>query len=483
MTDSQKKFYITTPIYYVNDKPHVGHIYTTVVADVLARYRRSKGDEVFFLTGTDENAQKSVEAANKAGKDIKDYTDELAGIWRETFLKLNFSFDRFIRTTSPEHRKAVEEFYSLVQAKGDIYQADYEGYYCKGCEGFVTESELTDDGYCPFHLTKPELIKEKNYFFKASKYKQELLDHIEKHPEFIQPMSRRNEVVNYIKEHFVDFSISRQSVKWGIPLPTDPTQVIYVWFDALLGYFSGIGFGQDDVKFDKFWPADVQLVGKDIIKFHCAYWPTMLLSAGYELPKTIYANGFFTSEGKKISKSLGNAIDPLELAKEYTFDAIRYFLLREIPFGDDGDFSTSRLKERYNSDLANGLGNLVQRTLNMISQYADGKIDQENTSNLPVKFDKVDELIDKFKFDQALQEIWRGITWANKFIEDEKPWELYKNNDQDKLASVLGQLYAIIKEVNKHIEPFLPETSEKINKLLTASKIVPPEVPLFPRKL
>lgn len=477
-----ERFYITTPIYYVNDKPHIGHTYTTVAADVLARYHRQKGDETFFLAGVDENAQKNVEVAREKGKDVKEYVDEMAAVWRETWLTLGISFDRFIRTTSPEHINASAMFFNRVYEKGDIYLGDYEGLYCVGCEEFKTESDLDEQGHCPDHKKKPEVIKEKNYFFKLSKYRQPLLEHIEKNPNFILPEKRRNEVVNYIREHMTDISISRQAMEWGITLPIDDDHKIYVWFDALLNYFSGIGYGQDEIKFNKFWPANVQLVGKDIIKFHCALWPAMLMSAEFPLPKTVFAHGFFTIDGDKISKTIGNVVDPVQLQKEYPFDAVRYFLLREIPFGEDGDFSFDRLKERYNADLANDLGNLVQRTLSMIRQYLDGTIDREQKHVSPVTFEKVGVYLDAFKFENALQEIWQGVTWANKFIDTEKPWELNKAGEHEKLAEVLARLHSIIKEIAVALDPFMPQTSKKIIELLQQEKISPPAEPLFPRK-
>jgi methionyl-tRNA synthetase len=482
MITKQNKFYITTPIYYVNDKPHIGHTYTTVAADVLARYHRSLGDETFFLTGTDENSQKNLEAAKKQKKDVSVFTDEMAGIWRETWLSFGISFDRFIRTTSTEHIKAATEFFNRVNTKGDIYQGDYEGLYCVSCEEFKTENDLDKNGNCLEHKIKPKLIKEQNYFFKLSNYRDQLLEHIEQNPDFIKPDKRRNEVVSYIKDFMTDISISRQSMDWGITLPIDDEHKIYVWFDALLNYFSGIGYAQDEVKFQKFWPADVQLVGKDIIKFHCALWPAMLFSAGYSLPKTVFAHGHFTVNGDKMGKSMGNAIDPVKLSEEYSFDVIRYFLLREIPFGEDGDFSLTRLKERYNADLANDLGNLIQRSLKMIDQYLSGQISQEQQHDSPVKFDMVGTYLEDFKFDLALQEIWQGIAWANKFIDDTKPWELAKAGDTEKLTEVLARLYVIIKEVNIALEPFMPETSAKISEMLNADKLKAPEEPLFPRK-
>ncbi len=482
MTDSKNTFYITTPIYYVNGKPHIGHAYTTIVADTLARYHRQKGDETFFLMGTDENSQKNVEAAKKTGKEVGVYVDEMASVWRETWLNLGISFDRFIRTTSAEHKKAVCEFYQRVYDKGDIYPGEYEGLYCVGCEKFITESELDENGECPDHKKKPEAIKERNYFFKLTKYRDRLLEHIERHPEFIQPEKRRNEVVSYIKDFMEDFSISRQAMEWGIRLPTDEKHAIYVWFDALLNYLSGIGFVQDEIKFDKFWPADIQLIGKDIIKFHCAYWPAMLMSAGLPLPKTVFAHGFFTVDGDKMSKSLGNAVDPVELAKEYPFDAVRYFLLREIPFGEDGDFSLKRLQERYNADLANDLGNLVQRALNMIDKYCDGSVDRDIKIDMPFSVETVRLHIESLKFDQSIIETWKGVSWANKYIEDAKPWELHKSGEHEKIKEVLSRVYVVLADIAETLTPFMPETANKIKKLLSTEKLSPPSEPLFPRK-
>ncbi len=473
------KFYVTTPIYYVNDKPHIGTIYTTIVADVLARLHRQLGDEVMFLTGTDENSLKSIDGAKKAGvKDIQEYVTEMSSTFRESFLALGLSFDRFIRTTSNEHKKAVELFYKKVKENGDIYKGFYEGLYCRGCEAFISEDDLVD-GKCPEHpKQEPEFLKEENLFFKASKYKEALLRHIEEHPEFIQPTSRRNEVTNYIRDHFNDVSITRQSLEWGIPAPDESGHVIYVWFDALINYLSGIGFGLDQDKFSKFWPADLHLVGKGIIKFHCALWPAMLMSADLPLPKQVFAHGHYTIDGKKIGKSMGNAIDPLELRREYPFDAIRYFLLREVPFGEDGDFSFERLKIRYESDLANDYGNLVMRFASMTEKYLDGVVE-------PIKHASVKEeamkLTAGLKFSESLELIWKQFSWANKEIDTQKPWVLAKEGKIDAIRDLLGKIRFTIVDATEALQCVMPETAKKVLGIVNAEKIGTVAEPLFPK--
>lgn len=477
---NMKKFYVTTPIYYVNDKPHIGTVYTTIVADVLARLHRQLGDEVMFLTGTDENSLKSIEGAKKAGmKDIQEYVTGMSSTFRETFLALGLSFDRFIRTTSNEHKKAVELFYKKVKDKGDIYKGFYEGLYCRGCEAFITESDLVD-GKCPFHPNKePEKIREENLFFRASAYRDQLLEHIDKNPSFVQPASRKNEIVNYIKDHFTDVSITRQSMEWGIPAPDESGQVLYVWFDALLNYLSGVGFGLDQDKFSKFWPADVQLVGKDIIKFHCALWPAMLLSAGLPLPRTVYAHGFYTVNGQKIGKSNNNTIDPLDLKKDYPFDTIRYFLLREIPFGEDGDFSFERLKIRYESDLANDYGNLVMRFAAMTEKYLNGIV--EPISHATVK-DAALKLFVDLKFSDGLELVWKRISWANKEIDSQKPWVLAKEEKTSEIRELLGKIRFTIQDATEALQCIMPETAKKVLEIVNQGKIVAVAEPIFPKK-
>jgi methionyl-tRNA synthetase len=353
------KFYITTPIYYINGQPHIGSAYTTIVADVLARWREQRGEHVVFTTGTDEYSQKTVEAAKKLGEEVGPYTDRMAKIWIDAWAKLGISNTDFIRTTEERHIETVKDMWGRMDAAGDIYKGRYEGLYCKGHEAFMTEDELVD-GLCPEHKTKPELVSEENYYFRLSKYQQPLLDLYETQPEFVAPAHRFNEIKSFVENGLEDISFSREKKSWGIPVPNDPEQVIYVWADALINYITAVGVeGWED------HPADIHAVGKDILRFHAVIWPAMLLSAGLPLPGQIIANGFLTVDGTKISKSLGNAIDPFDLVARYGIDGLRYFLLREIPYGSDGDFTEEKMKERYNADLANGLGNFAARVLTL----------------------------------------------------------------------------------------------------------------------
>ncbi|MFI5240583.1 MAG: methionine--tRNA ligase, partial [Candidatus Saccharimonadia bacterium] len=405
------KYFITTPIYYINDKPHIGHTYSTTVADVLARFHRQHGDEVMFSTGTDENSQKTVQAAEKLGTtDIAAYAGGMATMWENTWKDLSISFDRFIRTTEEAHKKAVYEFIKRVDAAGDIYKGIYEGLYCVGHEAFLNAEELVD-GLCPDHKTKPEHVKEENYFFRLSKYQQALLDHIKANPAFIVPETRKNEVVSFISSGLKDISISRKTKKWGIAWPDDHEQAVYVWFDALINYLTVAGFPAKN--YEHWWPADVHVVGKDIIKFHATIWPAMLMSAGIKIPERVVAHGFFTINGTKISKSLGNAIDPVELAGSYGNDALRYYLLKEIPFGADGDFNRQRFENLYTSELANDLGNLVQRVGSMIVRYLDGKTGPVEPHSHDAT--NIYTAIGQFQLDRALEEIWRMVRELNQY--------------------------------------------------------------------
>lgn len=462
------KYYITTPIYYINDKPHIGHAYATFVADTFARYHRLKGEDVFFLTGTDENSTKNVDAAREKGfDDIQSYLDMQSEIWRNTWKSLEITNNDFIRTTEDRHKRGVEKFFRIVHANGDIYKGSYQGLYCAGCEAFLRESDL-EQGLCPFHKKRPERIEEQNYFFRASKYREALLAHIEKNPDFIQPVSRRNEITNYIKDHFEDISISRENIEWGIRLPIDETHVIYVWFDALLNYLTGIGYGSDEEKFLGYWPADTHIVGKDIIKFHCALWPAMLLSAGLPLPRKVFAHGFFTIEGQKVSKSLGNAIDPLLLRERYGLDVLRYFLLREIPFGGDGDFSEARLQERYVSELSKGIGNFTSRVLTLAEKSGAEKFD---ATRLPAEQEAARAVADsRFAWQkgfencalhESLNAVHDLIAWGDRYIDKSKPWTLLKD-DQQSAVQILSILVELLRQTSLFLLPFMPHTAAAI---------------------
>ncbi|MFO0764839.1 MAG: methionine--tRNA ligase [Patescibacteria group bacterium] len=494
------KYFITTPIYYVNDKPHIGHAYTTMVADVLARFHRSLGDKTHFLTGTDENSQKNVQAMEKAGEsDLKGYLDRMAGSWQQTWKDTGISFDDFIRTTEERHIAGVNRFWDAVKKSGDIYEGEYVGLYCTGCEAFKNESEVVNNR-CVLHPNKDlDQLKEKNYFFKLSKYQDQLLALCDDASEFVMPEERRHEIRNIVKDHLNDVSISREAkaVGVGIPVPGDDSQVIYVWFDALVNYLTAVGYGTNDELFKQWWPANLHLVGKDIIKFHCALWPAMLLSAAQSdellrgkdgkalLPKRVHAHGFFTIDGQKISKSLGNAIDPLDFRDTYGLDVVRYYVLREIAFGSDGDFSRTRLHDRYVNDLGNTLGNLLQRTVAMSRKYCENAVPQADTleASLSVSPESawagregleaiakaVTEALHADRADLALEAIWFGIgdgqrsglMQANKLIEETQPFKLVKENPK-----AVGEiLYAVLESLRWHavlLGPLMPETSKKI---------------------
>lgn len=476
------KYYLTTPIYYVNAKPHIGSAYTTIAADVLARYHRRDKD-VYFLTGTAEHGSKIATYAAAAGKTPQEFVDENSQLFKQAWEKLNISYDDFIRTTEPRHEKAVKIFFEKLQQSGKIYEGEYEGLYCVGHEAFIKESELDAQGNCPDHGKPPEKVKEHNWFFKLSEYAPILKELITSEKLLIEPLGRRNEVLGFIDQGLEDISISRQNVSWAIPLPWNPKETIYVWLDELFNYCSAIGYGQDEEKFKKYWPADLHLMGKDIIKFHGIIWPALLIAIGEKIPKKVFSHGYFTVNGQKISKTLGNVIDPVELVEEYGADAIRYFLLREIPFGGDGDFSHERLRERYNSDLANGLGNLVSRTLNMIEKFWP---DFDEQPELPTAIEQtiigVEAYLEKLAFDMALTQLWRAIAWADLLIENRKPWELAKLGKEDELKATLRQLFAALQEITKNLEPFMPETHDKLKALLAARPLIKPAEPLFARK-
>ena len=458
------KFYITTPIYYVNDRPHIGHAYATIAADSLARYHRMLGESVYFLTGTDENAEKNVEAAHQAGVDIFDYVDSMSATWRLTWDELGISNDDFIRTTEDRHRTGVNAFWSVVAAQGDIYRGTYTGLYCVGCEAYYTKSDLNDDGCCPLHLTKPKELREENYFFKLSAYRDRLLQHLADHPDFVQPETRRHEVLNYIRDHLTDMSVSRPNRGWGIPVPGDDTQTIYVWFDALINYLTAIGYGTDQAKFGEWWPASLHVVGKDIIKFHCALWLAMLMSAGLPLPRQVFAHGFFTLNGQKISKSLGNTIDPKDLAETYGLDALRYFLLREISFGGDGDFSVERIAARYDADLASGLGNLASRVTTLADGCSNAKVGSDAlVSDFTAAWKRYHAALEAHQPHEAIEVLWNTMKSCDRYIDEKEPWRLSKDEArEEELAIVLGTLIEALRQIAWLLVPLLPDAATKI---------------------
>ncbi|MEX0748811.1 MAG: methionine--tRNA ligase [Candidatus Saccharimonadales bacterium] len=469
------KFYVSTPIYYINAPAHIGNAYTTVAADVLARYYRQQNDEVFFSVGTDENSQKTVKAAEQQGLPVGEYADALAAQWKLVWDRLNISYDRFVRTTEQDHQTAVYAMFERLQASGDIYKDTYRGLYCEGCEGFVRPGDLKN-GLCPDHQVAPQEIEEENYFFKLSRYQQALLDHITANPEFIQPESRRNEVVAFITRGLDDFSISREGKEWGIPYPGDPAHKIYVWVEALMNYLTVTGYPA--AGYESIWPADVHLVGKDIIKFHCVYWPALLMSAELPLPRTVMANGFLNIGGTKISKSLGNAIDPLQLVETYGVDALRYILLRSTPFGQDGDFTMERFEAVYNSDLANDLGNLVSRVAAMITKYQEGTIGP--AADPAHDTSPYHSAIKNFRFDLALEQVANFTKDLNLYIEEEKPWQVARE-DPEHLQEILAYLASNLVRVGQMLQPFMPETGEKIATMFGGTQLIPIEGTLFPK--
>lgn len=467
------KFYVTTPIYYINDVPHIGHAYSTIAADVLARhYRRKLGqDNVLFSTGTDENSKKTLESAEKAGQSVTEYIEATTKKWRDTWDKLDISYDRFIRTSEPAHAKSVETF--IEKIRHDVKKGVYEGLYCYRCEAFYKESELVE-GKCPVHKIEPESVKEENYFFDLPKYSQALIDWINGPDQPVRPLARQNEVLAFIKRGLEPISISRAGQKIGLELPFDKSQKIYVWIEALVNYLTVAGYPEGD--WSQWWDSVLHIVGKDIIKFHCVIWPAMLLSAGIELPRQVFAHGFFTIDGEKISKSLGNSIDPTALVKTYGNDALRYYLLREIPFGGDGDFSHQRFEAVYNSDLANDLGNLVQRVASMLERYSGGKFDQHEVEPIA----GVDERLEELAFDKALETIFARIRAQNLFLEEKQPWTLAKT-DQAGALKILSQVAAELIQIAEYLAPFLPDTSEKIRQTFTGGKVDTSVGILFPR--
>ncbi len=474
-----EKFYITTAIDYVNSLPHLGTAYEKVAADAIARFMRMDGYDVHFQMGNDEHSANVKKEADKRGLDVKKYCDEMRVKFEAIWKDLEISYDDFIQTSEPRHHAGVKAFIELIQknSPNDIFEKEYEGWYCESCEAFQTEKDLVD-GLCPNHKTKPKWLKEKNYFFRLSSYREKLLKHYEDHPAFILPEIRKNEVVSFVRSELQDISISRASFPWGIPFPNDPSHVVYVWFDALVNYLSAIGFGDPKKDYKKLWPADLHVIGKDITRFHCVIWPAMLVSAGLEIPKTVFGHGFVFLKGEKMSKSLGNIVTPLDIVPQYGADALRYYLLRESSFGSDGDFTWDNFIKRYNSDLANDLGNLLNRTLGMAAKYLDGNIEvpsktvvhpedaglQKMTDGV---LDKVRAEMDYRKtgdvnFHKALATIWSVVGAADKYIDTCAPWKLAKEGKAEDIARVLYNVLDTVRNVAILVAPFIPGASKKI---------------------
>jgi methionyl-tRNA synthetase len=466
MKVSMARFYVTTPIYYVNDVPHIGHAYTTVAGDVLTRWRRLWGDEVFYLTGTDEHGLKVQRAAEARGVTPNQLVDEVAGHFRYTWDGLDIAYDDFVRTTEPRHYAAVQQFLQAIYDNGDIELGTYEGLYCVSCEAYYSEDELVS-GNCPIHGTPVEHVVEQNYFFKLSRFTDRLLAHYAEHPDAVQPESRMNEVLGFIRGGLHDFSMSRTSINWGVPLPWDPQHVAYVWADALFNYCTAVGYASDDARFAKWWPVDYHLVGKDILRFHAVYWPAMLMAAGLEPPRCVFAHGWLLVGGEKMSKTRLNQIAPADLVADFGVDGFRYHFMVDQRFGPDGDFSYEAMVQRYNADLANNFGNLANRVLNMAMNYCGGVVPDARADGplrdaAPRAFAGLSDALTRLDFASGFNSVWELIRAANAFIEDSKPWELNKQGDAAAVAAVLGDCLESLRIVALLASPVIPNAAGEL---------------------
>ena len=472
-----KKSYITTPIYYVNDIAHIGHAYTTIIADTLARYSRLSGLDTYFLTGTDEHGQKIEEAAKTKGKSTKAYADEISATFKDLWDDFDISYDKFIRTTDDEHKIGVQKAFSTMNKNGDIYKDTYKGHYCISCETFFPLIQLVDEEFCPECGKSTTIVEEESYFFRLSDYQDRLLQYYEDNPNFILPKSKRNEVIRFVEGGLTDLSITRTSFDWGVKLPdemNEPKHVMYVWLDALMNYVTALGYGSEDETNMDYWPARVQLIGKDILRFHAIYWPAFLMSLNLPLPTHIAAHGWWTRDGQKMSKSKGNVVNPKEVADAYGLDNFRYFMLREVPFGGDGDFSQKALIDRINSDLGNDLGNLLNRVIGMSGKYFDGMVDSKDVREYyQTELDEVEESLTKLEpllFDMQihryLEELWRPLTVANRAIDKYEPWNLMKNGKEEEAMALNGLISAILAKVSIMLYPVMPQVCTEISKAL-----------------
>ncbi|MFQ6066432.1 MAG: methionine--tRNA ligase [bacterium] len=468
-TDLRKKFYLTTPVYYVNDIPHLGHAYTTIAADALARYKRLKGYEVLFLTGTDEHGDKINRAAKEKGITPLELADQVVSRFQHLWKKLSISNDDFIRTTESRHTQAVSKIFQRLYEQKDIYQGTYKGWYCVPCESFWLEPQLKEGQLCPECGRKTEKVEEKSYFFRLSRYQRPLLEHFDHHPNFVLPPSRKNEVVEFVKRGLKDLSITRLKLAWGVPCPVEREHTIYVWIDALINYISALGYGVNKDRFSSYWPADVHLVGKDILRFHAIIWPALLMALGIELPHTVFAHGWWKIKGEKMSKSKKNVIDPEEIVKQHGSDQLRYFLLREVPFGEDGNFSSPLFIKRVNGDLANDLGNLLNRTIPLVVRHCGGKVPSpaNEDKTLAEKIRKIlpllDEAMNILSFSEALSYAWEIVKSANLYIDRCAPWKLAREEDgQKRLNTVLYNLLETLRVLALLLFPFIPGSAKKM---------------------